>query len=363
VYTRVHDPKDPQIQELGDNAHVIHLQAGPHHEAKGSLHQYIPRFLDSLYAYQEREGLSYDLIHSHYWLSGSAGIELSRKWCVPHSTTFHTLGRAKMEARPAERESRQRLEVESEVMRNVDSMVVSTIQEKLDLNRLYGVPAHKVEVVSAGVDLEMFAPMDRSEARRSLGLADERVILSVGRIEPLKGLDILISAVAMLGYVENTRLLIVGGEPGGEPEMQRLKALTAELGLQDVVTLTGAVKQTELPRYYSAADVFVMPSYYESFGLAALEAMACGTPVIASRVGGPRSFIEDGETGMLVSSQTPEPYAERLEKLFGDPGMRRRIGAAARDKALTMGWDTVVRAIVGHYDSVIGERWTKVAGA
>ena len=363
VYTRVHDPKDPQIQELGDNARVIHLQAGPHHEAKGSLHRFIPQFLDSLYAYQEREGLSYDLIHSHYWLSGAAGIELSRKWGVPHSTTFHTLGRAKMEARPAERESQQRLETESEVMRNVDSIVVSTTQEKSDLSRLYGVPGHKVKVVSAGVDLELFAPVDRAEARRSLGLGDERVVLSVGRIEPLKGLDILMSAVARLDHLANTRLLIVGGEAGGAPEIARLGALAAELGLEDVVELTGTVKQTELPRYYSAADVFVMPSYYESFGLAALEAMACGTPLIASRVGGPRSFIDEGETGLLVSWQAPGPYAERLERLLDDAGLRRRIGAAARDKARTMGWDTVVRAILEHYDAVVGERWMKAAGA
>ena len=363
VYTRVHDPNDPQVIALGDNARVVHLNAGPYRETKGSLHRYIPQFLDSLYRFQGFEGISYDLVHSHYWLSGFAGIELGQKWGVPHAATFHTLARAKMEARAAERESPLRLATESEVMSRVDSMVVSTEQEKQDLHRLYGVPPHKVEVISAGVDLEMFSPVDRAEARRSLGLTEKRVILSVGRIEPLKGLDILIPAVAMLSDVSDIRLMIVGGEPGREPELHRLSSLAKEHGLQDMVTFTGAVRQAELPKYYSAADVFVMPSYYETFGLASLEAMACGTPVIAARVGGPRSFIEEGKSGFLVSWHCPEPYAERLELVLRRDELRERIGMAARDKARTMGWDTMVRAILKHYDALIGERWMNVAGA
>jgi len=152
VYTRVHDTRDAQLMDLGRNARVIHLEAGPYHETKASLQQYIPQFLESLKEFQESEGITYDQIHSHYWLSGLAGMELSRALDIPHTTTFHTLARAKMEARPAEAEPANRLAAETLVARSVDSIVVSTEQEKSDLGRLYDVDAERVDVVQAGVE-------------------------------------------------------------------------------------------------------------------------------------------------------------------------------------------------------------------
>jgi D-inositol-3-phosphate glycosyltransferase len=364
VYTRVHDARDAQLMDLGRNARVVHLEAGPYHETKASLQQYIPQFLESLQEFRESEGINYDLVHSHYWLSGLAGMELSRALGVPHATTFHTLARAKMEARPAEDEPANRLAAESLVARSADSIVVSTEQEKGDLGRLYQVSADRVDVVPAGVDLDLFKPMDKAEARRELGLTESKIILSVSkRVEPLKGVDILISAIARLSDISDTRLLVVGGDPGSDSELQRLMGLAADLGVSGSVTFTGAVEQPELPKYYSAADVFVMPSYYETFGLAALEAMACGTPIVASgAAGGPKSFIEEGTTGYLIPWPSLEPYAERLEQLLGDASLRERIGRAARAKALTMGWNTVASGLSRHYDRATGDAWLNAAG-
>ena len=364
VFTRVHDARDAQLMDLGRNARVVHLEAGPYHETKASLQQYIPQFLESLQEFRESEGITYDLVHSHYWLSGLAGVELSRALGVPHTTTFHTLARAKMEARPAEDEPANRLAAESLVARSADSIVVSTEQEKGDLSRLYDVAADRIDVVPAGVDLDLFKPMDKAEARRELGLTESNIILSVSkRVEPLKGVDILISAIAQLDDISDTRLLVVGGDPGSDRELQVLAELAESLGVAGSVTFIGAVEHTELPKYYSAADVFVMPSYYETFGLVALEAMACGTPIVASgAAGGPKSFIEEGTTGYLIPWPSPDQYAERLEQLLGDSALRSRIGLAGRDKALTMGWDTVASGLSRHYDRATEATWMNVAG-
>ena len=301
VYTRVHDPNDPEIVELGENARVIHVQAGPHGETKRSLHRHIPQFLDGMAAFRESEGTAYDLVHSHYWLSCLAAIDLCRRWGVPHTATFHTLARAKQEARPDEQESQTRIDAEYAAMMSADSMVVATERERSDIARLYGAPVGKVDVVPAGVDLEMFRPLGREGSRRLLGLGRGRTILAVAqRIEPLKGLDVIIEALPLLDDVGETRFLVVGGDENSGPEIARLQGVAAGLGVGDRVTFAGAVSQDELPAYYSAADVCVLPSYYESFGLAALESLACGTPVVASRVGGPMSFIVDGVNGHLV---------------------------------------------------------------
>ena len=252
---------------------------------------------------------------------------------------------------------------ETDIAGGVDAIIASTTQERDDLARLYGVPAGRAHVIPPGVDTELFQPMDRHAARRALGIAESKVILSVGRIEPLKGLDILIRAVAQVEDISDTRLLIVGGSPSSDPEVERLRAIASEEGIGHAVTFTGKVDQAELPAYYSAADVFVLPSYYESFGLVALEAMACGVPVVTSRVGGPRTFVRDSTTGYLIPWQCPEPYAQRIEMLLSNPGLRASMGAAARIEASRRGWISAARAMSGLYDALSSPAWTYAAGA
>lgn len=363
VYTRYHDPRDPQIVELSEGARVIHLKAGPYFKAKESLYEYIPEFLGNLASFQQTEGIDYDLVHSHYWLSGRIGIILRERWDVPHVATFHTLAKTKLMARAGEKESELRSSTEKRVADDADAILVSTQQEKQDLARFYQTRPHKVRVIPAGVDLELFRPVNMTRARQVLGLTEKRVILYVGRLEPLKGVDILIEAVALLEGAANTRLLIVGGTQGQDGEMRRLKSLTVQLGIEGRVTFTGAVNQNELPNYYSAADVFVLPSYYESFGLVALESMACGTPVVASRVGGLKTFVKDGEAGYLIPWRCPEPFAQRLDMLLANPALRETMGKAARASALGMSWGIAADRMLDFYSGLIDQPWASVAGA
>ncbi len=362
VFTRYHDPNDPKVVQLEEGARVVHLKAGPIDAAKEDLFDFIPEFLGELYAFQRSEDTTYDLVHSHYWLSGRVGMTLSQKWDVPHVTTFHTLAKTKLRARVGEREPMRRVNVESLVMQNVDSIIVSTEEEKQDVVRLYDAEPHKISVVPAGVDLDLFEPVEKPIAREALGIREKRVILYVGRIERLKGIEILLRSVALIEDVADMRVLIVGGHPENDAELDRLRALTTELGLQDVVTFTGAVEQGELPNYYSAADAFVLPSYSESFGLAALEAMACGTPVVASRVGGLKTFINSGETGYLVPWRCPEPFAQRLEMLLANPELKNAMGLAARARALKMGWGHTADCMLECYTALRCDSWESVAG-
>ncbi len=362
VFTRYHDPNDPKVVQLEEGARVIHLKAGPIDAAKEDLFDFIPEFLGELYAFQRSEDTTYDLVHSHYWLSGRVGMTLSQKWDVPHVTTFHTLAKTKLRARVGEREPMRRVNVESLVMQNVDAIVVSTEEEKQDVVRLYDAVPRKVSVVPAGVDLDLFEPIEKPIAREALGIREKRVILYVGRIERLKGIEILLRSAALVEDIADMRVLIVGGHPENDTEQDRLRALTAELGLQDVVTFTGAVEQAELPNYYNAADAFVLPSHSESFGLAALEAMACGTPVVASRVGGLKTFIDSGETGYLVPWRCPEPFAQRLEMLLANPELKNAMGTAARAKALKMGWGHTADRMLECYSGLSCDSWESVAG-
>ena len=363
VYTRCHDPRDPQIVELGKGARVIHLKAGPYENAKETLYEHIPEFVRKADAFRRENGIVYDLIHSHYWLSGSVGMVLSRLWEVPHVSTFHTLAKTKIRSRPGERETELRVSVEEQVAVSADAAVVSTQQERDDLVRFYGARPQTIGVIPAGVDAEMFSPDSRSSARSALDLDEKRVILYVGRMERLKGLDLLLGAFARLEETADARLLMLGGRLGQDDELDRLKSIAVRLGIGDRVTFSGAVPHTELPTYYRAADVFVLPSYYESFGLAALEAMACGTPVVVSRVGGLKSFVRSGETGYLIPWHCPEPFAERIDMLLANPSLREAMGRAARAKAEQMTWDGVAERMLGFYSFVKEDAWEHAAGA
>ena len=230
VFTKHHDPNDPKVVDLEEGARVIHLEAGPYDADKYDLFNYIPTFLDQLYDFQREERTRYDLIHSHYWLSGRAGMSLSRRWDVPHTTTFHTLAKTKLRARAGEREPQIRQDIEAEVMSDSDGIVVSTEEEKQDIVRMYDASSGKVEIIPAGVNLDTFSPQDKAQARRELGISESNVLLYVGRIEPLKGIDTMLRAAQLLECGGDLRVLIVGGSPGSDSELERLKTLAGELG-------------------------------------------------------------------------------------------------------------------------------------
>jgi len=358
VFTRRADADAPETVPLSDAGHarLVHVAAGPkRYVAKEELAAYLDAFEAGIFAFAEREGLGYDVIHSHYWLSGVAGERLKARFRVPHVAMFHTLGEVKNRSRISELEPEPRIEAERGIAREADRVVVASRDEQQLLVRLYGAEAGRITVVPCGVNLELFQPIAMDDARRQLGLRDDdRILLFVGRIEPLKGVDILLGAAAQLEATSDCFVIVVGCESSAKDgEMAHLRSLASQLGIAERVSFLGAVDHERLPLFYSAADVCVVPSFYESFGLVALEAMACGTPVVASRVGGLAGTVRDGETGYLIPWRCPEPFAERLELLLGNEELRRAMGQSAREAVGRYRWGNVAEAVVSIYRELI----------
>jgi D-inositol-3-phosphate glycosyltransferase len=358
IFTRRVEPHDDSVIRPFENVRVIQVDCGPPgHLEKEELFPHLKEFARAVEQFAVPaieipfDGPPYDLVHSHYWLSGAVGLDLARRWRVPHIAMFHTLGEVKNRARGTEKEPSERIDVEREIARSADRIVVASIHERNLLIRFYGAPPARIVVEPLGVDLGVFQPVDRDEARRLLGLGDGPTVLFVGRIEPLKGLDLLIKA---LGELDGPfTLLVVGGDDRASGLLSELRLEAGKLGIERQIVFVGAVQHDRLPLYYSAADVCVVPSYYESFGLVAVEAMACGTPVVASRVGGLTSTIRDGVTGYLIPWRCPEPFTERLETLLANSELRDNLGSAARKAAEDFGWERVADGIAALYNSLL----------
>jgi D-inositol-3-phosphate glycosyltransferase len=315
VFTRSQDPSIQRVVRLGERARVIHLAAGAEAPmARERVYDHMDEFVEGVEAWRIAEAIDYDLIHAHYWLSGVAALTLKRRWSVPVLQMFHTLARLKnrVARSAAELEPLVRVEEETRIVSDADRIVAANVVERAELLRDYGAHASRIATIPCGVDTDLFTPGDRAEARRRLGLDDRPVLLWVGRIAPIKGLDTLLDTVARLREAgRDMRLLVVGGE-ADEPtngHETSLRRRIAALGLGESVRFVGPQPQSVLPLYYAAADVTVLPSYYESFGMVALEAMACGSPVIASRVGGLVTTVRDGVTGFLVPDGDVEALA------------------------------------------------------
>lgn len=358
VFTRRIDAATPEVEPLGGGARLIHITAGlVAYLEKEALPPLTAAFADGVEAFRVREGLQYDVIHSHYWLSAAAGEALATLWAAPHVAMFHTLGEVKLRARASEHETPDRLEAERHLVHVLDRVVVATEHERQLLRQLYRVPTDRVAVIPLGVDIDRFQPGDRFEARAALGLTDDaRLVLAVGRIEPLKGLDILIRALAEMTERERVHLLIIGGDDRAAVEVTRLRAVAASVGVADRIEFLGTVPHDRLVQYYRAADAVAMPSFYESFGLVAVEAMACGVPVVASRVGGLTSTIADGRTGYLIPWRCPEPFAEKLDTLLGNAWLRDALGANAARSMQAYSWQAVAATLRGLYEEVVAEQ-------
>ncbi len=347
VYTRVHDPRDGQIYDLGQNARLIHLSAG-NDEAipKLAVYCHLPDFACNVENFRKHNGLQYDLIFSHYWLSGWVGKSLQRWWNVPHLTMFHTLGAVKNAIGIGEDEPELRVETEKDLVRNCHRIMAATETEKEELVGHYGASPQRISVVPCGVNLELFQPMDKEMAKQRLGFNDDKLILFVGRIEPLKGIHRLLGAMTRLQNGRRPRLVIIGGDKHSQYEMKRLQRLSRALHIQDSVTFLGLIKQEELPYFYSAANACVVPSYYESFGLVALESLACGTPVVATNVGGLKSVIQQGETGYVVIDNTPRRLADKIALLLSRPGPDAKSAFSIRASVARFSWPNIAQAII-----------------
>ncbi|HEY77509.1 MAG TPA: glycosyltransferase family 1 protein [Dehalococcoidia bacterium] len=356
VYTRIHDAGEPQIIELGQNARLVHLKAGESADIpKLEIYNHLPEFVFNLENFKKENGLRYDLIFSHYWLSGWAGKSLQLSWDAPHIIMFHTLGAVKNALGIGEDEPELRIEAERDLVNYCYGIIAATEQEKEQLIAYYNTPPEAISIIPCGVNLDLFQPVNSDDAKRHLGLTSHKVILFVGRIEPIKGLDLLLRALTYLKDEPGLRLLIVGGDIHSRDEVARLQQLSRDLKISDLVTFTGSVKQTELPAFYSAADVCVIPSYSESFGLVALESLACGTPVVATRVGGMEEIIRQGETGYVVKNNDPHLLAEKLSLILARANSKDKRVNEMRASVVRFGWSSITRMIAEECQKVLAD--------
>lgn len=345
---------------LYDGVRVIQVEAGPAGLPKEQIPLYLPEFTCNLTTFVQETASVYEMIHSHYWLSGRVAAKLSARWCVPFVHTFHTLGLVKNQVlRVGDRvEPQGRLSGEGRVIADAAAIVASTVQERRDLVDLYAAHPDRIHLIPPGVDHTIFTPGDKADARRTLGFLAERLLLFVGRLQPLKAADTAIRALAHLvewGRVDlgATQLLVVGGASGqsGQSEPIRLQSLAERLGIASAVTFVPAQPQSHLRTFYRAADVCLVPSHAESFGLVALEAQACGTPVVGSAVGGLRSIVRHGQTGFLVDPHSAEAFAERAWQVLSDPKLAASIGRLAVCSSAKFSWDAAAEQLHELYAS------------
>jgi len=425
IFTRQTNIHTPYIVQLAPHVRVIHIQAGPQTPVhKNNLLPYMPSFAASVAAFARKELRTYDILHSHYWLSGIVAEHLARRWDIPHVTMFHTLARLKqlaiqtanaipthsanailthpvndalhlglriplcnelrstqsaeqigsfasdrMQGRlrsssaqavskeglanPDEQESQQRLAMEQTLIQSVDCIIAATADERTQMMRYCGVSASRIQVIPCGVDLELFVPYDRQLMRQRFGLDPQQpVLLFAGRLDPFKGPDILLRAAALME--QEAQIVIVGGALTDDRDLQNLRTLAADLGIKQRTLFLGAQPQDMLPLLYSAADVTVVPSYHESFGLVAVESLACGTPVVATRAGGLMTVVHNDENGYLVP-RCPGFFAERLDAILRNPDIQARMHAAARPSVSKFSWEGVALSVSEVYDNLVSE--------
>jgi hypothetical protein len=357
VFTRRDDPNLAPVVYLRPRLRVLHIPAGPaEFVPKERLLGHMPEFADAC----ERlckAGLHYDVVHANFFMSGWVALQLKRRLGIPFVITFHALGLVRREhQRDADAFPEERIAIEQALVREADCVIAECPQDRIDLQRLYGADPGRMPMVPCGIDAGEFAPMNRREARRRLGLSPSAfIVLQLGRLVPRKGIENVVHAMALVPREIDPQLLVVGGESdtpdeAATPEIGRLRGVARKIGVEDLVTFAGRKPHDQLRAYYAAADVFVTTPWYEPFGITPLEAMACGTPVIGSAVGGIQYSVVDGVTGFLVPPHDPRALADHLHYLQANPAMARALGLAGLRRARSMfTWDEVTRQLVGAY--------------
>ena len=360
IFTRLQKHDLPQVVSFGSKARVIHIKAGlsqPYD--KNLVWHFLPEFVTRVQEFTRKEKVKYDLLHSHYWLSGWVAKELQKIWEIPVIQRFHTLGYLKDMAmgNGGNKEHPLRLRSERALMSHVDQLEAATQQAKSDMIRFYAAVPEKVEVIPCGVNSFIFRPIPKDRARVFLGLNGAKVILFIGRIDPIKGLDTLVKAISILRNTPGLKLIIIGGSDEADSEsnreLQRIKTLVKNLDISSIVSFLPGQRQEVLTYYYSAADVLAIPSRYESFGMVALEAMACGTPIVASNVGGLPFTIPEKKAGFLVPPGDDRSLAEKLDLLLSNQELKMLLGQNGMVWARNFQWPKVADQEILLYNKVI----------
>lgn len=371
IFTRRSSLAEADVDHsIGPRVRVIYLRAGPAtpmHPDEQYAH--LSEFTANLMAYATLHNLHYDIVYSHYWLSGWVAAKLKEAWGICFVHMFHTLGHMKKRIRAHEfYQPDRRILTEAQVLNWADRVIAATPAELAQLRWLYRARRRQLLVIPPGVNLEQFnTVLSAAEARRCLGLnPDSHVLLFVGRIEPLKAVDTILEALHVLrerqsSLLKRLHFMIVGGDPESrrDLELQRLQDLSRRLGINQIVSFVGAKEQAHLPVYYSAATAVIVPSDYESFGMVALEAMACGTPVIASQVGGLQFLVRDRETGFHVPAREPISLTEAIIALVSDPAKSAAMGATAARAAQEYAWSAIAKRLVEVFEAVTCQKLPK----
>ena len=354
VFTRIHDPADSLIEHMGPNSHLIHLKAGKEATIqKIDVYNSLPEFIRNLERFWQDNNLTYDIVFSHYWISALVGKYLQQKYHIPYIAMYHTLGAIKNAIGIGKEEPALRIDSEAETIRDCRRIIVATDNEKQDISLYYGALPENVDVVPCGVNMELFNHYDKQISRQKLGLPDGKIMLFVGRIDPLKGIDQLLKAVPLIKDHDRLQLIVIGGDAGSKAEVEKLQKLSRELNISDRVSFHGLVKQDILPYYYSAADVCVVPSYYESFGLVPLESLACGTPVVATDVGDLKNIIRQGETGFIVKDNSPDKLAFAVSHVMNNVASDNETALAIRASVSNWDWASIAAQVIGEMQSVL----------
>jgi D-inositol-3-phosphate glycosyltransferase len=364
IFTRAVSREQPPAAELAPGVLVRHLTAGPYEDLdKSDLPGQLCQFtFELLRAEAHHAPGRYDLVHGHYWLSGQVGAVAKERWGVPLVQSMHTLAKVKNAALAVGEalEPEVRLRGETEVIAAADRLIANTDAEARELITGYDAHPGRVTVINPGVSLSVFRPGSQQQARRQLGLpADGIVLVFAGRVQPLKAPDLVLHAAARLiaddpSLASKLTIAFVGGPSGaGRADPDGLTELAGRLGLAGLVRLEPPCPQPELANWYRAASIVMVPSYSESFGLVAVEAQACGTPVVAAAVGGLRTAVRDGVSGILVDSRDPARYARAIRELIARPQTLARLSAGAREHASRFGWSATVDQLLDLYSGVM----------
>lgn len=365
VYTRRDSLEAPETVDWLPGVRVIHVKAGPAKRvAKEQLLGYMPEFTVNMLAFIRAHGIDYRLVHAHFFMSALVASDVKQVLRIPYVVTFHALGmvrrlhQASQDGFPPER-----VLIERFIVQDADQLIAECPQDRADLVEHYGADPRRISIAPCGFNPAEFYPIRQAEARAFLGLpADEKILLQLGRMVPRKGVDNVIRALpALRPYASKLRLLVVGGEsddpdPSYTPEIGRLQGIAREAGVADMVNFTGRKGRSLLKYYYAAADVFISTPWYEPFGITPLEAMACGTPVVGSHVGGIKYSVVHGQTGFLVPPHTPAALAAAVGPLLTDAALHRRMqrNGLHRVNALFT-WRQVAGCMQGIYDKVAGK--------